>query len=250
MRAKSILLGTLLSGLFLGCSDNKPPPSSHGELEERVRDAVKKNDFEEFESLFFELPQQWINGREVTRQAFNALRESGFTTRRVGFLHSPTTICQSWSIDPEEFLRIEGIANPEHRISIGFFLGTSKGFAYIVFPSDLNTPTEQATITYCLVSSPNVDLGNKLPATFQSSWSGGDAKSYSMDNLAASLTRFSGVTIINRTAIEGDYDFSLPLNAAQDPSNIKMDLQSIGLDLVREDEIHSSESPGVSPEWR
>jgi hypothetical protein len=223
----------LLSALFISCSDNKSPPTSYDELEGRIRSAVKSNDIKQIEDLFFELPQQWVNSRDVSKQVFTSLSESGFIIKRVKFLHSPTTISQSWSIDPEEFLRLEGAKDETAAISVGFFLGESKGVTYIVYPSTQAASKTQEDMTYYLVSTPKVDPGRRLPTTFQSSWSGLDAKSYSMDNLAASLSRHSGVNIINKTGIEGDYDFTLRLNAAQDPSNIKMDLQSVGLDLVR-----------------
>ena len=58
-----------------------------------------------------------------------------------------------------------------------------------------------------------------------------------MDNLADTLTKFSGMNINNKTSITGDYDFVLKFTEIRDPSQIKIDLQSIGLDLVKEEEI-------------
>ncbi len=71
-----------------------------------------------------------------------------------------------------------------------------------------------------------------------------------MANLADTLTRFSGMNIINKTSIAGDYDFVLKFTEVRDPSQIKIDLQSIGLDLVREKEIQQDggNQQAISPE--
>jgi hypothetical protein len=240
MRTPYILLGALLSAFFIGCADNESPPLSYDELEGRIHNAIKKNDIKALESLFLEKPQQWTDARDIVKQVFTVLSESDFTTKRVEFLHSPTTALQSWSIEPEEFLRVEGANDKTAAISVGFNLGRSNGNTYIVYPSTSAASKPQKELTYYLIATPDTNLGARLPETFQSSWSGGAARSHSMDNLAASLTRFSGVNIINKTGIEGDYDFVLSLNAAKDPSNMKMDLQGIGLDLVREQEIQQA----------
>jgi hypothetical protein len=229
----NLFLSILVSIFMLPCcSGESNPPSTYDELEERISSAFKKNDVQAIESLFWKAPQQWEEARKITLELVNVLSSSGFSVRRGAVLNSPLLASQSWDLEPQEFLRVQGTADETASVSIGFYLGKTKNGAYIVYPSGSNNTRIERELTFDLVSTPEVNLGEKLPQTFQSSWSGNEAKSYSMDNLAAALSRFSGVKIINKTGIEGDYNFTLILNAAQDPTNIKLDLQSVGLDLV------------------
>lgn len=236
MKKAHTFLGALLLALTLGCSDKVPPPSNYAELEERIQNAVKKNDLNEIESLFFEIPQEWRNSRGFMKQVLATLSDSDITASRVEFLHSPESMSRAWSIEPEEFLRLQAVNN-ESTFTMTFPLGESKGAAYIVFPSGAATSGSPTELTYNLVSTPKSDLGKQLTTTFESSWDGSNFRSYSMDNLAETLTRFSGINILNKTSIAGDYDFVLKFTEVRDPSQIKIDLQSIGLDLVKEEEI-------------
>lgn len=249
MKKAHTFLGILLLALTSGCSDKETPPSNYAELEERVRNAVKENDLDEIESLLFEIPKEWRDSRGFMKQVLANLSDLDITASRVEFLPSPESMTQAWSIEPEELLRIQAVHN-ESTFTMTFPLGESKGAAYIVFPSGAATSGSSGELTYYLVSTPKSDLGKQLPSTFESSWDGSNFRSYSMANLADTLTRFSGMNIINKTSIAGDYDFVLKFTEVRDPSQIKIDLQSIGLDLVREKEIQQDggNQQAISPE--
>ena len=134
MKKAHTFLGILLLALTSGCSDKEPPPSNYAELEERVLNAVKANDLDEIESLFFKVPKDWRDSRGFMKGVLDNLSDLDITASRVEFLPSPDSVTRAWDIEPEELLRLQSEHNGS-TFTMTFPLGESKGVNDVGNPS-------------------------------------------------------------------------------------------------------------------
>ena len=237
-----IIVFSLILTACSGYRDDKP--ATYDELLDSIRVAIDRDDTQYLENLYDTTPEWLSESPDFFRETLKAL---GKTQYQIDL-----TDCYPFIADGKviylpntKFIRVIGSDGPRGEMGTATYTftaiaSTNNGVAelYDLNKDRLNAYSTESNFEYELVvlsEKKDILMGNlknKQSESFGSSWNGSDFISYSMSDFATFLGSRCGFPVINRTDIEGDYDFQIEFGNLEDPSAVRIDLWQVGLDLL------------------
>lgn len=228
---------TLCLLVLLGCvgclgNDRAVDPKSYHELEAALRKAINASDYEAVASLFYDGPNWQKDSRPFIESLLTDLQRVDYAISRTEYLGGEQEKTVGWVPPAEAYIAVTG-RDGNRMYSMAFAAAISEGKAVLCSPGkNRNTWQGDRSLKIWLVRGEGpLVLGERKATSFANAWDGHSFTSYSMDNLARTLSERMGVETVNRTSIEGEYDFAVRFYDLQRPSQVKLDLQSVGLTL-------------------
>lgn len=228
--------------LLFGCVQNDPELYTLDDLQREITSICQEADSRRLERLFTsEATPMPREDRRFLKRLMELLKETEFVVQTTEALPMNSDLRLAIIPEPVYYISVAGskrfTPNEEPAfITFNLFAGYENGRIVLcdVYETAESPESFSQGSTFALIkkeSTPH-SLGVAKPETFSNSWAGSTFESYSMDNLASLLSNSTGFPIKNLTGIEGDFDFTLHLHNREILSQIKIDLWSVGLDLV------------------
>ncbi|MFT3784436.1 MAG: DUF3738 domain-containing protein [Nibricoccus sp.] len=238
--------------LLVGCRRQHDVKSFEG-IGPALEDAIRRNDVEAFNSLF-----EPISDPDVVKERiefihyFSAMKLTVYVTDNYPFWEDHHVMIPKG--DKLVFLAgADGDRAKMGTTTASLSLAATKinGSIRLVDLEASRDPQDRADrYEFCLTTEDRSEvykhLGKASPHTFESQFNGRGFTSYSMDDLASTLAHMMGFRVVNETHIEGDYNFTILFYSLYNPSQVKIALRSVGLDLVLKEKPNQALLPATT----